>query len=112
MIADQSPRIDRAKAWTEFMGIKVPVFMGTEKLSMDLDMAVVYLHVKKKKRGFYEATFETLSYRPAEEADFDITRTYFDLLEKQIKEAPEFYLWTHKRWKHRNVPIFEEAIIF
>ncbi|PAM91441.1 lipid A biosynthesis acyltransferase, partial [Flavobacterium sp. IR1] len=70
MIADQSPKINRTKAWTEFMGSTVPVFMGTEKLSKELDMAVVYLHVEKKKRGFYEATFKTISYNPAEEKDF------------------------------------------
>jgi KDO2-lipid IV(A) lauroyltransferase len=112
MIADQSPKINRTKAWTEFMGSTVPVFMGTEKLSKELDMAVVYLHVEKKKRGFYEATFKTISYNPAEEKDFKITRDYFNYLEKQIYSTPEYYLWTHKRWKHRNTPIPEDAKVF
>lgn len=112
MIADQSPRLDRARAWTDFMDIKVPVFMGTEKLAKDLDMAVVYLHVEKKKRGFYEATFKTLSYIPAEEKEFSITRNYFDELEKQIKDAPQYYLWTHKRWKHRGASIPAHAKSF
>ncbi|GHA29967.1 lipid A biosynthesis protein [Salinimicrobium marinum] len=112
MIADQSPKINRTKGWTEFMGNKVPVFMGTEKLSKELDMAVVYLHVEKKKRGFYEATFKTISYNPAEEEKFKITRDYFNYLEQQIYSAPEYYLWTHKRWKHRNTPIPEDAKVF
>ncbi len=112
MIADQSPKIHRTKGWTEFMGIPVPVFMGTEKLSKELDMAVVYLHVEKKKRGFYEATFNTISYNPAEEEEFKITRDYFDYLEQQIYSEPEYYLWTHKRWKHYNTPIPEDAKIF
>ncbi len=112
MIADQSPRLKRAKAWTNFMGIEVPVFMGTEKLAKDLDMTVVYLHVEKKKRGFYEATFKTLSYNPSEEKAFSITRNYFDELEKQIKNTPEYYLWTHKRWKHRGASIPANAQSF
>lgn len=111
MIADQSPKMSRAKAWTEFMGITVPVFTGTEKLAKDLDMAVVYLHVEKVKRGFYEATFKTLTYAAREETEFEITRRYFEELESQIKKAPEYYLWTHKRWKHRNVPISPSAHI-
>lgn len=112
MIADQSPRLNRAKAWTEFMGIKVPVFMGTENLSGKLDMPVVYLHVKKLKRGHYQATFKTISYDPASEEPYSITRKYFRELESQIRSAPEYYLWTHKRWKHRNDPIPEDAVIF
>lgn len=112
MIADQSPRLNRSRAWTEFMGIKVPVFMGTENLSGKLDMPVVYLHVKKLERGFYEATFKTLSYDPASEEPYSITRKYFRELESQIRNAPEYYLWTHKRWKHRNDPIPEDAVIF
>ncbi|WP_029035992.1 lysophospholipid acyltransferase family protein [Salinimicrobium xinjiangense] len=111
MVADQSPKLDRAKAWTEFMGITVPVFTGTENLSRSLNMAVVYLHVEKVKRGHYKASFKTLTYHPAQEEDFYITRRYFEELESQIKKAPQYYLWTHKRWKHRNVPIPKDAVV-
>lgn len=111
MIADQSPKIDRAKAWTDFMGITVPVFTGLENLSRSLDMPVVYLHVEKIKRGFYKASFTTFTYEPAKEPDFYVTRRYFEELETQIKAAPQYYLWTHKRWKHRNAPIPEKAVV-
>lgn len=111
MIADQSPKLNRAKVWTDFMGITVPVFTGTENLSRSLDMVVVYLHVEKVKRGFYEASFKTITYNPANEPKFYITRRYFEELELQIKKAPQYYLWTHKRWKHRDVPIPEGATV-
>lgn len=112
MIADQSPKLNRAKAWTDFMGIKVPIFIGTEQLAKALDMAVIYLHIEKVGRGYYEATFKTISINPKEEDDFYITRAYTELLEEQIREKPEYYLWTHKRWKHRNAPISKNAIVF
>ena len=112
MVSDQSPRIARAKAWTDFMGVQVPIFFGLENLSRKLDMAVVYLHVEKLRRGFYQATFKTISLNPAQEENFFISRRFFDELEEQIKTAPEFYLWTHKRWKHRNVPIPEGSELF
>lgn len=111
MVADQSPKMDRARYWMDFMDIKVPVFAGSEKLAKDLDMAVVYLHVKKLKRGFYEASFITITDNPKEEPEFKITRTFFELLEKQIRNAPEFYLWTHKRWKHRYAQTNKKGII-
>ncbi len=111
MVADQSPKIDRARFWMDFMNIKVPVFTGSEKLAKDLDMAVVYLNVEKIKRGYYRASFITITENPKEEPDFHITKTFFQLLEKQIRKAPEYYLWTHKRWKHRNEPLPRHSVI-
>lgn len=111
MIADQSPKLDRAKAWTDFMGIQVPVFTGLENLSRSLDMPVIYLHVEKVKRGHYLASFKTLSYAPAKEPEHFITKRYFEELEAQIKKDPQYYLWTHKRWKHQNAPIPKNAVV-
>jgi len=112
MVSDQSPKMSHAKFWTEFIGIRVPVFMGSEKLATKLDMAVVYIQVEKTSRGFYKATFKLISDTPKEEPPFKITSKYLDELEKQIRKAPEFYLWTHKRWKHRNASIPKDAVIF
>lgn len=112
MIADQSPKFHRARAWTDFMDHKVPVFMGTEEISRQHNMAVVYLHVEKIRRGYYQASFEIISYTPAQEEKFYITRSYFNKLEDQIKAAPEYYLWTHKRWKHHDHPVPSGVDVF
>ena len=55
------------------------------------------------KRGYYEATFQTLADKPKSFKDYDITDRFLKLVEDQIIEAPEYYLWTHNRWKHRKV---------
>lgn len=112
MIADQSPKLQGANFWTDFMGIRVPVFVGTETLARKYDMAVVYLHVEKVKRGHYQATFKPLTTEPQKEAPHVITRRYFDHLEDQIRKEPAFYLWTHKRWKHRHAPMPNRATTF
>ena len=111
MVADQSPKLARTKAWADFMGIRVPVFLGLEHLSRSLDMAVVYLHVEKVKRGHYVASFKTITYDPAQEPDFFITRRYFEELEAQISTDPQYYLWTHKRWKHSKATVPENVTI-
>ena len=54
------------------------------------------------KRGYYETTFETIALNPKEFENYEITDTFLKLVEQQIEEAPQYYLWTHKRWKHRN----------
>lgn len=100
--SDQSPKVDKALHWNEFMGIKVPMYTGAEILAKKLDMAVVFFAVKRVKRGYYETTFTTITENPKEYKDYDITDLFFKLVEKQILEAPQYYLWTHKRWKHRD----------
>ncbi|MGA1226631.1 MAG: lysophospholipid acyltransferase family protein [Tamlana sp.] len=100
--SDQSPKLDRAFHWQEFMGIKVPVHTGAEMLAKKLDMAVVFFKVKKIKRGYYETTFKTITLEPKTYKDYEITNMFLKLVEEQIYEAPEYYLWTHKRWKHRD----------
>lgn len=100
--SDQSPKAKKAFYWTEFMGIKVPVHIGAEVLAKRLDMAVVFLDVKKVKRGYYKASFETISEYPKDIPNYQITDTFLRLVERQIHNDPRYYLWTHKRWKHRN----------
>ena len=101
-VFDQSPKLDKAIHWQNFMGKKVPVHVGAEILAKRLDMATLFLKVKKIKRGYYEAAIMDIIKDPKSIEDFKITDTYLKHVEEEILEAPEFYLWTHKRWKHAN----------
>ena len=100
--SDQSPQVKPKTYWSNFMGIEVPVYTGAEMLAKKFDMNMLFLKVKKVKRGFYEAELELLTNDAKSVPDFEITETFLRKVEQQILEAPEFYLWTHKRWKHRN----------
>ena len=105
-LSDQSPKLKSAYHWKEFMNIKVPVHTGAEKLAKELDLAIVFFKTKKVKRGYYETTFKTLTLNPNEFENYQITDLFIEYLEDMIHEEPAHYLWTHKRWKHRNnVPI-------
>ena len=100
--SDQSPKISSAFHWQKFMGIEVPVHTGAEMLSKKYDMNVIFLKVTKVKRGYYQAIFEVLSENAKEVPNYEITDKFLKLVEQQILEAPEYYLWTHKRWKHKR----------
>lgn len=100
--SDQSPKISSAFHWQKFMGIEVPVHTGAEMLSKKYDMNVIFLKVTKVKRGYYQASFEVLSENAKEVPNYEITDKFLKLVEQQILEAPEYYLWTHKRWKHKR----------
>ncbi|EAS19768.1 putative acyltransferase [Flavobacteria bacterium BBFL7] len=99
LVADQSPAKYRAQHFTTFFNKTSAVFMGSEKLAKAHDTAVVYLAVEKIKRGHYRATFQTITEHAAQTKDWEITDTFFKLLERQIRKQPEYYLWSHKRWK-------------
>ncbi len=100
--SDQSPKVASAFHWQKFMGIEVPVHTGAEMLSKKYHMNVIFLRVKKVKRGHYEGTFEILSENSQNVPNYQITDKFIKLVEEQIYEAPEYYLWTHKRWKHKR----------
>ena len=101
-VSDQSPLVSKALHWGNFMGIKVPLHTGAEILAKRLDMSVVFFRVKRLKRGYYESTFETIAVDPNEYPNYEITDIFTRKVEQQIYEAPQYYLWTHRRWKHRH----------
>ena len=101
--ADQSPKLNKPRYRSEFMGINVPMFTGAETMAKQLNLVVLFLDVQKIKRGYYQTTFSYIAKDAKAFKDFEITDKYYRILEDQIRKAPEYYLWTHKRWKHRKV---------
>jgi len=100
--ADQSPKKDKAHYWRDFLGVKAPIITGPEMIAKRLDVPVLFFKIEKVKRGYYEATFQEVIMNPKDYKDYEITDMYIDFIEKQIYEKPEYYLWTHKRWKHKD----------
>ena len=98
-VADQSPRLAKSHYWTQFLGHELPFFTGVERISKELDLPIVYLKVKKTKRGHYEGTFIELAKNPTAFPDYAITDAFAKTLNAQIQEDPQYYLWTHKRFK-------------
>ncbi|WP_431121261.1 lysophospholipid acyltransferase family protein [Flagellimonas flava] len=102
ILSDQSPMIKKTHLWTPFMGITVPAHTGAEFLCKKLNLPAVYLKVTKLKRGHYQGSFKLLSENPEMLPDFELTKAFLKEVEASIYEAPEFYFWTHKRWKHKD----------
>ncbi len=100
--SDQTPRITDKTHWNTFMGTVTPIHVGAEVMAKNYDMNIAFLKSYRTKRGYYEATIELLSEAAALVPDYEISETFIRKVEAQIYEAPEFYLWSHKRWKHRR----------
>lgn len=99
-IADQSPKWAKVKYWGNFMDIDIPVINGPEVIARKLDLPVFYFKTERIKRGVYQCNFVLLEEHPKSVKPFEVTDKFIKELEKQIIKAPEFYFWTHKRFKH------------
>jgi len=102
LLSDQSPQIEKTHYWAPFLNVPVPIHTGAEMLAKKHDFTVVYMSVNKIKRSHYEMTFEILADDPNKFSDYEITDAFLERTEKQIKEKPEHYFWTHKRFKHKD----------
>jgi KDO2-lipid IV(A) lauroyltransferase len=102
LLSDQSPQLHKTFYWNEFFGVQVPMHTGAEMLAKRFDLVVINYITRKVKRGYYETEFQLITDTPKEFEDYQITDKYTRLTENNIKQQPALYLWSHKRFKHRN----------
>ena len=102
LLSDQSPQPHKTYYWRDFFNIKVPVHTGAEMLSKKFDLVVINYVTRKVKRGYYETEFQLITDTPKTYKDYQITDAYTKLTEDNIKLQPELYLWSHRRFKHRD----------
>ena len=104
MISDQTPNNHSIHYWTNFLNQDTPAIVGTEQLARKFDYPVFYADITRIKRGYYHCEFIPISLEPTKTKEFEITENYMRLLEKSIEAHPEFWLWSHRRWKfQRNI---------
>lgn len=100
MIADQNPSVTEVALWLPFMHRDAPFFRGPEQMARRARGAVVFAGIKKIKRGYYEVKLELMCHDASETNAEDITRQYVAFMERQLRNQPENWLWSHRRWKH------------
>ncbi len=100
-IADQTPSPERAH-WMTFLEQDTPVFLGTEALARKLGQPVIYISITRPRRGYYCMAMGLLVGNPSATAPGAITEAHTRRLEADIRNVPELWLWTHRRWKHKR----------
>ena len=99
MLSDQSPSNPHKSLWTSFFGQDTAFLFGAEHFARKYNMPVFFYDVAKVRRGRYNVRFQLLTEHPNELPEGDITRRYAQHLEQVIREAPQYWLWSHRRWK-------------
>ena len=101
-ISDQVPFWNNIHHWLNFLHHDTPVLTGTERLARSAGQAVLYIDVTRPRRGYYVAEFKLIERNPKQTSNYELTDAYFRLLEASILRAPQYWLWTHNRWKRSH----------
>ena len=99
---DQSPRNPNKSHWMKFLHQDTAVLFGTEKYAIEYNCPVYYGRIRKVSRGHYEIDFTIVTENPRDTKIGEITEAHTRLLEADIVREPQYWLWSHRRWKHRK----------
>lgn len=102
LLADQSPPFNY-KYRATFLGKEVPFFIGPEAYAKKYNLVVFYGSINKIARGKYTMELIPISLNAQQTEHGWITSEYIRLMEEDIRKVPEYYLWSHRRFKHAQI---------
>lgn len=111
MVADQTPPHSEIQHWATFLNQYTPFYVGGDKIGGAMQMPVLFVSMKRIKRGYYEVTFEILKNIPISKEGHEVTELYINRLEACIKEQPSNWLWSHRRWKHSGAKVIRKGTV-
>ena len=100
--SDQSPSNPKKSYWINFLNQETGFLYGAEKYAREFNWPIIYASISKNKRGFYNVDYILISDKPTKTKVGEITSKFAQLLQKDIQNAPEYWLWSHNRWKHKK----------
>lgn len=101
-LTDQTPAKNEIQYWTTFLNQDTPVYLGPAKIASKFNMAVIFMNIQKVKRGYYRTKMELLIENAGGLTETQITEIHVKRLDELIRERPEFWIWSHRRWKHKR----------
>ncbi len=101
LVGDQTPSRPEIQYFTDFLNQPTAVFLGVEKLAKLTDSEVIFCDVRRVKRGYYTCTFVPMFAEPKLTAGYVITNAHVQYLEQVIRQEPQYWLWSHRRWKFK-----------
>jgi KDO2-lipid IV(A) lauroyltransferase len=100
--SDQNPSNPKRAHWVQFLNQDTAVLFGVEKYAKEYDWPVIYVSISKAKRGHYEVEYSLITDKPSKQPYGEITEDFTKRLEQDIINQPQYWLWSHKRWKHKR----------
>lgn len=99
-LADQYPAQTKRKVALDFFGKKISFHSSAYDLKESLFDCSYFFHTRRVKRFHYEVSLIELEHKADRQK---YLQAYATALEKMIKEQPESWLWSHKRFKDQQI---------
>ena len=109
LISDQKVSPQNTYYRTTFLNQDTGFPGGGEVLAKKFDKAVGYVHSTQERRGVYRVHVYFITKDPAKTEYGYITERFARMLEQNILEQPELWLWSHNRWKWKREDIQKQA---
>ena len=100
--SDQSPSNPKRAYWLKFLNQDTGVLYGVEKYAKEYNWPVIYVTIYKTKRGHYEVEYKLITDTPLDTSYGEITTSFTKAIENDIIAHPQYWLWSHRRWKHKK----------
>ncbi|HUS01392.1 MAG TPA: hypothetical protein VMY77_06685 [Chitinophagaceae bacterium] len=111
LVVDQSPANPMASFWLNFFSKPASFLYTPEKSAQRSKVPVGFASFKKVKRGYYKFETTIITLNAADTLKGELTKKYRDFLQEQIREQPDNYLWSHRRWKKEYTSEYEKQWI-
>lgn len=110
MVADQSPSKLAKSYWVDFLNQDTACIHGPEMYARKFGIPVYYFDIERVKRGFYEVNFVEVATDVYALPEGEVTARFMKILEERIITKPQYWLWSHKRWKRTRADIQKNQI--
>lgn len=101
MLSDQSPSSLKKATWCNFLNQQTAFLSGAEIIATKYNLPVLYLDINISNSGTYDIYPKVIHDVEEGIVCNNIMESYASELERSIKKNPEFWLWSHRRWKHK-----------
>jgi KDO2-lipid IV(A) lauroyltransferase len=101
LVADQEPVASERRHWTHFLNRETAFFMGADVIATSMHYPVFFVTIERTGRGRYLASFECLAKSGEPLESGELTERYARRVERQIRQSPADWPWSHKRWRLR-----------
>lgn len=102
-VADQTPTYQDSDYFIDFLNQDTLVYTGVGRIAKMTNQPIVYCQIgRKEQRGRYFCKFTTLVEDTSDMDIHEITQIHNKFTEDIIRQKPEYWLWTHRRWKRKR----------
>ncbi|MCX8020953.1 MAG: lysophospholipid acyltransferase family protein [Chitinophagaceae bacterium] len=108
-IADQNPGHPQNAYWFSFFGKPAPFIKTPSKSAVKNQHIVFFAKIVSPERGKYEVIFTRA--KDTSNSPEKLAAEYVRYLESAIRQQPDNWLWSHRRWKREWKPEYGPVLV-